>query len=283
MKKYITAVLASAAVALGSLSVGAQSDTTQPTDQTGRAIDRAQVPSSSATPDTSGAQTLPDQSGRAIDRSQVPSSDTTGTADPNATPSTTQNLPSQQLPGRALDRAQLPNPAGGYALDEPAGSETAATINATASNPAQFVPKAYEADESEIRMSQLAQEKSSSDRVKMLAQRLVQDHQAHAEKVQQLAQQKNIQVSNQLSPDCQKKLDTLSALNGPSFDKHYVRDMVRDHRKAIELYSAAAQNDTDPDVKAFAQSTLPTLREHLQMAERDATTIDEPAGAAMTK
>jgi putative membrane protein len=284
MKKYITAVLASAAVALGSLTVAAQSDTTTPVDQSGRAVDRSQVPSSTTVNNNvqGSTQTSPDQSGRAIDRSQVPSADTTGTATP-ATPSTTQNLPDPQLPGRALDRAALPNPAGGYATDEPAGANTSAMINSTASNPAKFLPKAYEADQSEIRTSQLAQEKSSNDQVKALAQMIIQDHQAHAAKVQQLAQQKNIQVSDQLSSDCQKKIDKLSALNGPSFDRHYVHDMVRDHRDAIQLYSAAAQNNTDPDVKALAQNTLPTLREHLQMAERGATTVNEPAGAAMNK
>ena len=194
----------------------------------------------------------------------------------------TQNLPSQNQPGRAYDRAALPNPAGGYAT-EPAGSETAATINATADNPATFVPKAFEADQAEVRMGQVAQEKASSEQVKMLAQHMIQDHQAHADKVQQLAQQKNIQVSSQLSPECQKKLDTLAALNDASFDKRYVHDMIRDHRKAIALYTEAAANNTDPDVKALAQSTLPTLHEHLQMAERDATAINEPAGAALQK
>jgi len=57
--------------------------------------------------------------------------------------------------------------------------------------------------------------------------------------------------------------------------------MVRDHKKVIALYEQAAANNTDSDVKALAQSTLPTLREHLQMAERDATTINEPAGASL--
>ena len=72
MKKYITAVLASAAVTLGALTVAAQNDTTTPVDQSGRAVDRAQVPSTSTTPDTTGGQTTPvDQSGRAVDRTQA--------------------------------------------------------------------------------------------------------------------------------------------------------------------------------------------------------------------
>jgi len=265
MKKYITSVMASAALALGTISV--------PGDPT----------------DSSQNQTPPsqDQPGRAIDRSQM-SSSTDPSMPQGQDVNTTQNMPVQDQPGRAYDRAALPNmtpannPAGGYALDEPAGSDLGASaMTAKAENPATFVPWAFEADQGEIRLSQLAQEKSSSDQVKALAQRLVTDHQAHADKVQQLAQQKNIPIPSQLSAQGQRKLDVLNALNGPSFDKHYLHDMVRDHKKAIAFYTQAAQNNTDPDVKALAQNTLPILREHLQMVEHGATTINEPAGASV--
>jgi len=239
MKKYITAVVVSAGLALGTLPAVAQQDTTQ---------------------------------------------------NQNQKVNTTQNMPSQTLPGRAYDRAALPgetppnNPASGYAANEPAGGGlTMESLRATADNPSTFVPKAYEADQAEIRMGQLAQEKSSSEQVKSFANRIVQDHQAHLQKVQQLAHQKNIQVSDQLAPHDQKQYDRLSAMNGASFDRAFVQDMVRDHKHAIALYSEAAQNDTDSDVKALAQNTLPTLREHLQMAENDSTTINEPAGAGMQK
>jgi putative membrane protein len=285
MKKYIIAVLASAGLVLGTNAV-LMADPSDPntTDQTGRAIDRSQVPSSSTnayTPNSTDNTPSVDQRGRAADRNQVPSSDTTGAA--YQQPSTTQNLPDQSLPGRALDRAIVAgqNPATGF--PEVAGSESSAATMGLASNPSKFVIKAYAADQEEIRMSQIAQEKSSSDQVKSLAQTIVQDHQAHAAKVQQLAQQKGIAVSDQLSPECQKSLDAMSAMSGPAFDRHYLHDMVRDHKKAIALYDQAAANNSDPDVRALAQSTLPTLKEHLQMAQRDATIINEPAGANRDK
>ncbi|HWD19915.1 MAG TPA: DUF4142 domain-containing protein [Verrucomicrobiae bacterium] len=203
--------------------------------------------------------------------------------DPNATDQN-QVVPAQDQPGRALDRARLPNAANGYAVDEPAGAdnETAeehASLKSKAESPSGFIQKVSEDNQAEIRLAQLAQEKSSNPQVKSLAQRLAQDHQANADKLSQLAQQKNVQVSNQLSEKCQKKIDSLSALNGAAFDKHYVRDMIKDHKKDIAFFEQAANNNSDPDVKAFAQSTLPTLKEHLQMAEQDKT-MREPAGAS---
>ncbi len=196
-----------------------------------------------------------------------------------------QNPPIQDQPGRAYDRARLPNAASGNAVDEVAGSDTEtgeehASLKSKAESPSGFIQKVSEDNQAEIRLAQLAQEKSSNTQVKALAQRLAQDHQANADKLTQLAQQKNIQISNQVSPKCQKKIDQLSALDGKAFDKRYVRDMIRDHKKDIAFFQLAASNNSDADVKSFAQSTLPTLHEHLQMAQQDAAGINEPAGAA---
>jgi putative membrane protein len=42
--------------------------------------------------------------------------------------------------------------------------------------------------------------------------------------------------------------------------------LVKDHEKAVQLFSIEAQEGKDADIKAFASKTLPTLQEHLQMA-----------------
>jgi putative membrane protein len=44
--------------------------------------------------------------------------------------------------------------------------------------------------------------------------------------------------------------------------------MVTDHEKAVQLFSPAAKEGHDADIKAFASQTLPTLQEHLQMARQ---------------
>jgi putative membrane protein len=43
--------------------------------------------------------------------------------------------------------------------------------------------------------------------------------------------------------------------------------MLSDHRKDVSEFEKQSTKGTDPDLKAFATKTLPTLREHLQMAE----------------
>lgn len=43
--------------------------------------------------------------------------------------------------------------------------------------------------------------------------------------------------------------------------------MVSDHEKAVADFTAEPNSGSDPQVKAFAAKTLPTLRGHLKMAQ----------------
>jgi putative membrane protein len=43
--------------------------------------------------------------------------------------------------------------------------------------------------------------------------------------------------------------------------------MVADHKKDIAEFEKEASSGKDPEIKAFAAKTLPTLREHLKLAQ----------------
>jgi putative membrane protein len=43
--------------------------------------------------------------------------------------------------------------------------------------------------------------------------------------------------------------------------------MVRDHRKDVSDFRRESASAHDPDVRKFATQTLPTLKEHLKLAE----------------
>jgi len=46
-----------------------------------------------------------------------------------------------------------------------------------------------------------------------------------------------------------------------------MRDMVVDHKKDIADFRKEANSGADSDVKTWASNTLPTLQQHLQMAQ----------------
>ena len=60
--------------------------------------------------------------------------------------------------------------------------------------------------------------------------------------------------------------DKLSKLSGADFDREYMDMMVKDHTKDVKEFEDASTKAKDADIKAWAAKTLPTLREHLQMA-----------------
>lgn len=47
-----------------------------------------------------------------------------------------------------------------------------------------------------------------------------------------------------------------------------MQQMVKDHKATIELFQKAANDTTlDPDLRALAKKTLPTLQQHLADAQ----------------
>lgn len=59
----------------------------------------------------------------------------------------------------------------------------------------------------------------------------------------------------------------MNKLSGPGFDREYTKHMVDDHRKTVADFEKQAKSGKDADVKKWAESKLPTLREHLKMAQ----------------
>jgi len=59
----------------------------------------------------------------------------------------------------------------------------------------------------------------------------------------------------------------LAKLSGPAFDRAYMQAMVADHKKDVNEFRLEAKSGKDADVKGWAAKTLPTLEEHLRLAQ----------------
>jgi predicted outer membrane protein len=69
----------------------------------------------------------------------------------------------------------------------------------------------------------------------------------------------------------------LASLSGAEFDKAYVAKMVKGHKKAIREFETASAVLTDADLKRYADKTLPTLQDHLSMAQELQAKVGMPA------
>jgi putative membrane protein len=130
-----------------------------------------------------------------------------------------------------------------------------------------FIQNAYEDGLAEVKMAEMAQGKTANPDVKSFAEKMATDHSKADSELKTVADSKKITVATEPTLTAQGKAKLLEARSGASFDKDYAKDMVSAHKKAIETFERAAHEAKDPEVKELATKLLPTLREHLSMAE----------------
>jgi putative membrane protein len=131
----------------------------------------------------------------------------------------------------------------------------------------QFVAKASSSGSTEVEAAKLALRSSQTNEVKAFAQRMITDHTRANQQLLALAGKKQIPVPKTIDAKCQQALDRLSRLQGSEFDKAYSEQMVKDHKEAVALFDAESRQSKDAELKGFASQTLPTLKEHLKMAQ----------------
>ncbi len=127
-----------------------------------------------------------------------------------------------------------------------------------------FVKEVAEGGQMEVELGQLAAEKASSDAVKQFGQRMVTDHSKANQELAQLASGKGVQLAKQPSSKDRMEKSRLAKASGAAFDREYVKMMVKDHEKDVAAFRRQSQQAQDPDLKAWAARTLPTLEDHLK-------------------
>jgi len=143
---------------------------------------------------------------------------------------------------------------------------------------AKFYRDAAEGGMAEVAMGNLAQQKAQSPSVKEFGAQMVKDHSAANEKLQALAQSKNITLPANPSVAEMEAKSKLQVLAGQSFDKSYIKGMIQDHEQDIAVFKKEAASGHDPDARAFASATLPTLEAHLKKIQAIAASAGVSAG-----
>jgi putative membrane protein len=141
-----------------------------------------------------------------------------------------------------------------------------------------FMMKAAEGGMAEVMESQLALTHATNDDVKSFAQRMVDDHTKANNELKDLAAKKGVTLPTTPNAKQRAEQDRLSKLNGADFDREYMRNQVKAHNETIALFEKEARSGKDQDVKTWAEQTLPTLREHLRMANDLSGKLGGPLG-----
>lgn len=143
-----------------------------------------------------------------------------------------------------------------------------------------FMLKAAESGLAEVQMSHTALTKAANDEVKTFAQRMVDDHTKANNELKDLATKKGVTLPTMPNAKQRAEQERLSKLSGADFDREYMRSQVKAHNEAVALFEKEARAGKDQETKAWAEQTLPTLREHQRLANELSGKLGGPLGKA---
>jgi putative membrane protein len=133
---------------------------------------------------------------------------------------------------------------------------------------AEFVIKAASGGVFEVESSKIAKTSASSADVKKFAERMITDHEKANKELMEVAKKADLGIPVNILDTHQQLLDKVKGAKGADFDQVYMDAQVTAHKEAVGVFSSAAKNAKDTGVKAFAEKTLPTIKEHYELAKK---------------
>jgi putative membrane protein len=140
-----------------------------------------------------------------------------------------------------------------------------------------FVAKAMEGSKAQVELAQLAQQKSQSNDVKQLAQKVMSDHSQMNDKwFSPVAKQLGVAEPKGPSKKDKKEIAKLQGLSGSEFDAAYLRTTLKDNESDLKDFKEEAQAAQDPSVKQIAQQGTTVLTQQVQLTEQVAKNHNVP-------
>jgi putative membrane protein len=132
----------------------------------------------------------------------------------------------------------------------------------------EFMRNAAQAGHAEVIAGKLALTNARDPGVRDFGQRVMDDHMAADHKLDMLAAHFGIALPSRPDAQQQRELGRLKDMIGPDFDREFTEKLgIEAHRKTIALFRKEADAaSANAAVRQFAQNTLPTLQQHLQIA-----------------
>jgi len=147
---------------------------------------------------------------------------------------------------------------------------TLALVSCGAPSTPDFVRKAAASDLYEVAAGKIASEKGQSEAVKKFGAHMIEAHSKTTEELKGIvkAEKLDVKLPTEVSGKHKKMLDALTAAKPEDFDRLYIKQQVKAHSKASELFDAYAERGENAALKQFAAKTLPGIKQQLEEAEK---------------
>ena len=132
---------------------------------------------------------------------------------------------------------------------------------------AEFTYEVVASNYGEIKLAELANQRSRNTEVKNLAQMLVTDHTTTLNELKTIAQAKAISIPVEERETAERKIDNLADKSGEDFDKEWTSEMLDMHEESISNFENRLESTEDAELKAYISKTLPVLKKHREELE----------------
>jgi putative membrane protein len=139
--------------------------------------------------------------------------------------------------------------------------------SAAAQPDTEFLRKASSINTLEVDASKIALERSQNNDVRSFAEMLGKDHADAKDRLKDVVDKMKVEFPKDLLPEHKAIEDRLKALKGSAFDQEFVRNMIDGHQQAIDVFRQESSSGQNDQLKAYAQSMIPSLQMHLDRAK----------------
>lgn len=129
-----------------------------------------------------------------------------------------------------------------------------------------FVREVAKSNMLQVSLGEMAEQRAASPDVKQFGRKMAEAHTLAVNKLQEIARKDHIGIPGDMDRQDHEMVGHHLGLKGRDFDLAYVKHMVNGHMKDLEMFEQMAAEGTNPDLRSYAEQTIPTLREHLQTA-----------------
>jgi putative membrane protein len=140
-----------------------------------------------------------------------------------------------------------------------------------------FLRKTTEGGIAQVKLGQLAVAKASSDDIKALGQKMVDDHTNIDNDIAQVADTMGVMLPKTMSKEDQAEYDKLGKLSGNDFDIEYLSLMVKDHHHDLHAFRIEAASPADPALHDAVIKAERIVHEHKVMIDKLAHAKGVPA------
>jgi putative membrane protein len=96
---------------------------------------------------------------------------------------------------------------------------------------------------------------------------MVTDHTQASQKLASVAEMNGVKLPTEETTTERNEKSELQKLSGAQLNDAYLRDELRGHKEAIFAFEREIEHGQNQETKDYAEQTLPTLQDHIRIAE----------------